>query len=145
MNRIRPDVDVIMDVMQAILIVQSESAFTRSLLQQYQERGGLSKKQLQGLYSKAGKIPGIPPGKLATLEAIILKRPTRYKSVLPVLTASDSVRDETTGAELNRIFARYPEHKRLLFLRSRYDHGEQLSAAEITEIMKIGKMMDARK
>jgi len=38
---------------------------------------------LQGLYDKASKINSIPVNKLATLEAVILKKPTKYKSALP--------------------------------------------------------------
>ncbi len=43
----------------------------------------LSKKQLEGLYQKALKVESIPDGKLATLEAVIMKKPTRYKSAPP--------------------------------------------------------------
>lgn len=55
MNRIKPDVDVIMDVLKAVVEAQPGSTFAQSLLNQYQERGGLSKKQLQGLLNKAEK------------------------------------------------------------------------------------------
>ena len=80
MNRLKPDVDIVLDILKAVLEAQPLSSFTQSLLHQYQERGGLSKKQLQGLYGKAQKVKSIPAGKLATLEAIILKRPTKDKS-----------------------------------------------------------------
>ena len=79
----KPDVDVIMDVLKETLSAYPASVFVQSLLHQYQERGGLSKKQLEGLHSKASKVKTIVPGKLATLEAIILKKPTRYKSPEP--------------------------------------------------------------
>jgi len=42
--------------------------------------GNLSKKQLQVLQSIASKIKNIQQNKLATLEAIIKKMPTRNKS-----------------------------------------------------------------
>ena len=83
MQRINPDVDIVMDVLKAVLEAQPQSSFTQSLLHQYQERGGLSKKQLQGLHSKASKLESLPPNKLATLEAIIKIKPTREKSTLP--------------------------------------------------------------
>src|SRR5215510_7220052 len=83
MERKKPDVDVISDVLKAVLEAQPLSSFVQSLLQQYHERGGLSKKQLEGLYHKAVKIKTIPSHKLVTLEAIILRKPTRYKSALP--------------------------------------------------------------
>jgi hypothetical protein len=71
MQRLKPDVDIVLDILKAVLEAQPLSSFTQSLLHQYQERGGLSKKQLQGLYGKAEKVKSIPAGKLATLEAII--------------------------------------------------------------------------
>ena len=79
MQRLKPDVDIVLDILKAVLDAQPLSSFTQSLLHQYQERGGLSKKQLQGLYGKASKINSIPPNKLATLEAIILKKHTKEK------------------------------------------------------------------
>jgi hypothetical protein len=140
MNRIRPDVDIVNDLLKAILEVQPASEFIQSLLHQYQERGGLSKKQLQGLHSKASKIPSIAPNKLATLEAIILKKPTRYKSTLPI-TEPEKVKDERVGQLLNSILQKYPQHKRVLFLKSKYDHDEILSATELSELEKFGKLL----
>jgi hypothetical protein len=66
-------VDVILDVLKETLAANPESDFIKSLLFQYQERGGLSKKQLEGLLGKASKVVSISEAKLATLEAIILK------------------------------------------------------------------------
>jgi len=100
MQRLKPEVDIVKDLLEAVLVAQPESSFIQSLLYQYMERGGLSKKQLQGLYGKASKIDSIPPGKLATLEAIILKRPTRYKSSLPEtapLYTKDAAAGKITG------------------------------------------------
>lgn len=140
MNRIRPDVDVINDLLKAVLQAQPESTFIQSLLFQYQERGGLSKKQLQGLYDKAAKIKTIPAGKLATLEAMILKRPTRYKSALPPPEPLYT-KDKETGQMLEAILAKYPQHKRVLFLKSKYDNNEVLSAAEMTELQRFSKLL----
>ena len=112
MNRIRPDVDIIKDLLEAVLSAQPESSFIQSLLYQYQERGGLSKKQLEGLYNKAVKIKTIPPNKLATLEAVILKRPTRYKSAPPP-PAPLYTKDEKAGQMIEAILAKYPQHKRV--------------------------------
>ena len=63
MQRLKPDVDIVLDILKAVLEAQPLSSFTQSLLFQYQERGGLSKKQLEGLYSKATKVKTIPPDK----------------------------------------------------------------------------------
>ena len=141
MQRLRPDVDIVLDILKAVLAAQPLSYFTQSLLHQYQERGGLSRKQLQGLYDKASKINTIPPNKLATLEAIILKKPQRYKSTLPQ-TKELYQKDETTGELINSILKKYPQHKRVLFLKSKYEHNEVLSAADLAELQKFKKLLN---
>lgn len=135
--------DIIKDILEAVLAARPDSAFTQSLLFQYQERGGLSKKQLQGLYGKASKVSRIPPAKLATLEAIILKRPTREKSVLPEITPLYT-KDEGTGKRIDAILARYTGHKRVLFFKSKFDNNEQLNAAELTELQRFEKLLAAK-
>lgn len=141
MNRLKPDVDVVKDILNAVLSVQPQSAFVRSLLQQYEERGGLSKKQLQGLYDKAVKLQTVPANKLATLEAMILKKPTKYRSRLPENKPMYS-KDEKAGKMIESILARHPQHKRVLFLKSRYDNNEPLSSAEMSELEKFSKLLN---
>lgn len=140
MQKLKPDVDIILDILNAVLEAQPLSSFTQSLLRQYQERGGLSKKQLEGLFGKAAKIKAIPPGKLATLEAIILKRPTRDKSALPA-TEPMYKKDEAAGKMIDSILAKYPEHKRVLFLKVKYDNNEVLTPADIAELQKFSKLI----
>ncbi len=140
MKRIRPDVDIVKDLLEAVGVARPDDAFIRSLSLQYEERGGLSKKQLQGLYGKASRINGISPGKLATLEAIILKRPTREKSVLPD-AAPLYIRDEETGKRIAAILDKYPGHKRILFFRSKFDNNEPLSAADLAELQRFEKLL----
>jgi predicted ribonuclease toxin of YeeF-YezG toxin-antitoxin module len=119
-----------------MLVAKPESVFIKSLYDQYCNRGGLSKKQLEGLYAKALKIDSIPPGKLATLEAIIKKKPTRYKSEAPAQVAALQ-KNETVGQTIDAILSKYPMHKRLLFLQSKYKNNDPISAAEISEIEKF--------
>ena len=140
MQRLRPDVDVVLDILKAVLEAQPLSSFTQSLLHQYQERGGLSRKQLEGLYNKASNVKTIPPNKLATLEAIILKKPQRYKSPLP---ASEELykKDKATGELINAILAQYPQHKRVLFFKSKYENNEVLSPADLSELQKFKKLL----
>ncbi len=140
MNRIKPDVDIILDILKAVLEAQPLSSFTQSLLNQYQERGGLSKKQLEGLYSKATKVKTIPPGKLATLEAIILRKHSKHKSELPANTPL-YVRDDKAGGIIAAILAKYPDHKRVLFFKTKYDNNEMLSPADISELGKFYKLL----
>ncbi|MEJ0080386.1 MAG: hypothetical protein WDM78_05400 [Puia sp.] len=75
--------DMINEVLEECILAFPLSSFIISLYKQYQQRGSLSKKQLQGLYGKASKIENLAPGKLASIEAIIKRMPTRYKSELP--------------------------------------------------------------
>jgi len=139
MNRLKPDVDVIKDLLNAVLAVKPDSTFIQSLLHQYEERGGLSKKQLQGLYDKASRIKSIPPNKLATLEAVILKKAAKYRSVLPE-TKPLYTKDEETGKMIEAVLAKYPRHKQVLFLKSKYDNNEPLSGAELLQLEKFNKL-----
>ena len=140
MYRKKPDVDIINDVLKATLKAYPNSSFIQSLSFQYQERGGLSKKQLDGLYKKAVKIKTIPVNWLATLEAEILKRPNRYKSTLPP-PAPLYWKDENTGQIILSILEKYPQHKRVLFFKSKYDNNEPLSAIELAELEKFNKFL----
>jgi hypothetical protein len=71
MNIKKPKIDIINDLLEDCILAYPVSSFVISLYKQYQERGSLSKKQLQGLHSKASKITDVSIGKLGTLEAII--------------------------------------------------------------------------
>lgn len=140
MYRKRPDVDIIKDLLELVLEAKPSNEFIKSLRFQYEERGGLSKKQLEGLYKKASKIQSIPPAKLATLEAMILKRPNRYKSALPENTPLYT-KDMRTGELISAVLEKYPQHKRVLFFRARYDNNETLSAAEMAELERFYKLL----
>jgi hypothetical protein len=140
MQRLNPDVDIVKDILEAVLKAQPLSSFTQSLYHQYQERGGLSKKQLQGLYSKANKLDSIPPGKLATLEAIILHKHSKHKSALPANTPLYQ-KNTDAGNKIDTILAKYPQHKRILFLKSKFDNNETLTPPEITELNKFHKIL----
>lgn len=140
MQRKKIDVDVTKDVLQLMLVAKPDSAFVKSLAFQYEERGGLSKKQLQGLWQKALKVPSIPPNKLATLEAIIKKKPLKEKTAASAPTPM-FVKDEAVGKIIDTILAKYPQHKRVLFLKAKYDNNETLSTVEITELKKFEKLL----
>ena len=140
MQRLKPDVDIVKDILEAVLKAQPLSSFTQSLYYQYQERGGLSKKQLQGLFGKAQKINSIPPGKLATLEAIILHKHSKHKSELPANTPLYS-KNEDAGKKMETMLIKFPQHKRLLFLKLKHDNNEVLTGAELAEIDKFYKLL----
>jgi hypothetical protein len=135
-------VDVVLDVLKEAQAAFPASEFISSLLFQYQERGGLSKKQLEGLHSKASKAATISEGKLATLQAIILKKPTRYKSPMPVASvATPAVKDISAGETIEAILQNYPQHKRVLFYKIKFDNNETLSAIEKAELEKFKKIL----
>ena len=140
MNKIKPEVDIVNDLLEQCILAYPVSSFIISLYKQYQQRGSLSKKQLQGLYSKSEKIKDIPPGKLATLEALIKKMATRYKSEVPISKPMFE-KDETAGQTIEEILAKYPQHKRVLFLKLKYDNNELLSSAEISELKKFKQLL----
>ena len=134
------DVNILLDILKQLKEAHPASAFVSSLYQQFCVRGGLSKKQLEGLYNKAEKSGSLPQHKLATLEAIIKKKPTRERAAATRSIAAP-VKDEATGATLEAILSKYPQHKRLLFLRSKHANNEHLSAAENEEIQKFKKLL----
>lgn len=127
---------MINEVLEECILAYPLSSFIISLYKQYQQRGSLSKKQLQGLYGKASKIEGLPPGKLAAIEAIIKRMPTRYKSELPE-PAPLFEKDESTGLMIAEILERYPNHKRVIFLKTKYDNNEIFSQADLTDLKRF--------
>lgn len=140
MNRIDPDIDIIADLLKAVLKVRPEDGFCSSLLQQYQQRGGLSKKQLEGLLGKATKFTDTTHGKLATLEAIIKKKHSNHRSEV-----SEPIVAPTNDAESLQIIAqileKYPAHKRVLLFKMKADKQELLSVAEKEELQKFARIL----
>lgn len=139
-HRPKPELDIIMDILDAVLTAKPGQPFVSSLKQQYIERGGLSRKQLEGLYQKAERIENIPVGKLATLEAIILKKPVKTKSPKPEHTPL-YVKDPETGQMINEILAAFPQHKRVQFFLTKYNNNEPLNSTELTELRKFAKLL----
>ena len=134
------DVDVIRDILERTEIAFPASDFVKSLHQQYLNRGGLSKKQLEGLYQIAQKVNTMPVGKLSTLEAIILKKPTRYKSDKPE-PAPLYKKDEEMGKMITAILEKYPQHKRVLYLKVKYENNEVFSSTEVAELERFHKLL----
>jgi predicted transcriptional regulator len=137
MIRKKPEFDVVNELLEQCILAYPVSSFVISLYKQYQERGSLSKKQLQGLFGKSSKIADIAPGKLATLEALINKMPTRDKSEVSHETKPLFEKDESTIKMIKEILAKYPQHKRVLFLQSKYENNEVFSPADITDLKRI--------
>ena len=136
----KPGVDVIDKILDACYKHNPDALFIMSLMHQYEERGSLSKKQLQGLYSKAQKVKDMPANWLATLEAVIAKMPNRFKSEatthIPLYQ-----KDEETGKTIAAILDKYPQHKRVLYLQAKYSNNEPLTATEMAEVEKFKKLL----
>lgn len=133
-------VDIINDVLEECILAYPVSSFIISLYKQYRQRGSLSKKQLEGLYSKAAQIQNIQHNKLATLEAIMKKMVTKSKSEFPI-NKPIFEKDKNIGETMASILKKHPLHKRVLFLNLKYQNNERLIASEIEEIKKFEKFL----
>jgi hypothetical protein len=132
-------IDIIDKVLDACYKNNPDAIFIQSLMHQYEDRGSLSKKQLEGLFQKAQKVRDMPANWLGTIEAIIKKMPTRYKSSLPE-KKEFFTKDEATGKTIEMILVKAPQHKQVLFLKNKYDNNETLTAIEIAELEKFKKV-----
>ena len=141
MEQKKPGIDIVNEVLEACILAYPVSSFIISLYKQYISRGWLTKKQLQGLYDKAQKINDISPGKLAALEAIINKMPNRYKSDAPTTVKPLYEKDESTGQLIEAILKKYPQHKRVLFLQSKFQNNELLTSSELTDLKNFSRLI----
>lgn len=140
MHRINPDIDIVAYIIEAILIAKPEDAFCKSVRIQYMERGGLSKKQLEGLHGKAVRLPNINPGKLATLEAIIKKKHVTQRSEVTIVQKKLQP-DEAAGNMITTILERFPTHKRVIYFKNNYNKDAMLAANEKEELARFYKIL----
>ncbi|MCX6207429.1 MAG: hypothetical protein NTZ19_14395 [Bacteroidetes bacterium] len=136
----KPGIDIIDKILDACYKHNPDALFIMSLMHQYEERGGLSKKQLEGLFLKAQKVTDMPQSWLATLEAEILKRPNRDKTVATEIKPLYE-KDVVSEKLMHEILAKYPQHKRVVFLLSKFSNNEILSVDEKKEIEKFHKLL----
>ena len=137
----KKEIDIVDKILEACYQNTEFPLFIMSLMHQYEEKGSLSKKQLQGLYYKAEKVPDLPANLLATLQAKIAKMPNRYKQEAVISSKPLYKKDENTGKLMQEILSKYPQHKRVVFLQMKYNNNETLSAAETAEIEKFKKIL----
>lgn len=135
------EIDIVERILDACYKSNDFPLFIMSLMHQYEERGSLSKKQLQGLYYKAEKVKEIPANWLATLQAKIAKMPNRFKQTEEIQIKPLYEKDKRVGDIIDAILAKYPQHKRVLFLKTKYDNNEILQVAEITELEKFSRLL----
>jgi hypothetical protein len=140
LQRKKLEVDVILDVLTKTLEAYPTSSFIASLLHQYQERGGLSKKQLEGMLHKASNVSTILPAKIATVQAIILKKKSNDKSAIPTIN-EQPVKDESVVILMQTILQKYPHHKRVIFLQSKYISNDNFTTTDADEVIKFHKLL----
>lgn len=132
--------DVIQELLEDCLLAFPVSSMMISLYKQYGQRGFLTKKQMQGLHAKASSVPGMHTGRLATLEAIIRRMPNRFKSEKPKELPVEA-KDTASGELILAILAKYPNHKQVLFLKSKYENNETLTPNELSELKRFAKLL----
>ena len=137
-------IDVIEKLLALCYEHNKDALFIMSLMHQYEERGSLSKKQLQGLLLKAQKIKEIPAHQIAAVEAIVLKMPTRDKTPVQKTTPAISEAETQIAAALaqtEQILAVYPFHKQVLLLRSKLMSHQSLTPQEQADLNKFVKIL----
>lgn len=132
--------DFIEKILTACYNSNKDDLFVMSLMHQYEDRGFLTKGQLQGLFYKAEKVADLSSGLLATLERAISKLPTKEKKNAPVVLKEEK-RDEETESKLNEILANYPQHKAVLGLQNNFKKHDKLNSTEKLELDKIYKLL----
>ncbi len=137
-------IDVIDKLLSLCYAHNKDALFIMSLMHQYEERGSLSKKQLEGLLLKAQKIKEIPAQQIAAVEAIVLKMPTRDKTPVqkttPVINEAQAQKS-TALAQADQILALYPAHKQVLLLKSKLTSHQLLTPQEQADLTKFVKML----
>ena len=137
-------IDVIDKLLSLCYEHNKDALFIMSLMHQYEERGSLSKKQLQGLILKAQKIKEIPAHQIAAVEAIVLKMPTRDKTPVqktPPAMSEAEAQISTALAQTDQILAVYPSHKQALLLKSKLTSKQPLSPQEQADLTKFVKIL----
>jgi hypothetical protein len=139
--QIRKDgLDFVEKILTACYNSNKDDLFVMSLMHQYEDRGFLTKGQLQGLFYKAEKVQELPTGLLATLQATLSKLPTREKKDAPIII-SEVKKDEETENILNEILLKYPQHKAVIGLQNNFKKYDKLNSTEKLELNKIYKLL----
>ncbi|MBS1783335.1 MAG: hypothetical protein JSS78_09735 [Bacteroidetes bacterium] len=134
-------VDIVNDLLEDCLLAFPVSGLLISFYQQYQKRGFLTKKQLEGLYGKASSVSSIHTGKLATLAAMIQKMPNRFKSELPEKQLVDLKPQNEWISAIAKILEKYPEHKRVRFFQMKIEKGDDLNSTDVAELKRFEKLL----
>ena len=132
--------DILLTILETLKSAKSDNIFISSLHHQYCNRGGLSKKQLEGLLAKAKKSGIIKEAQLATLQAIIKKKPTRQRSE-KIDKAPDFYKLDDILPLLKNILEKFPQHKMAVFLQQKINTNQSLSDFEINEVKRLSQLL----
>ena len=138
-------VDVIDKVLEACYQYNKDALFVMSLMHQYEERGSLSKRQLEGLVQKAKKVQDMPVGWIAAVEAIILKMPTRDKTPVNQPKPIENNPEEEWQQLATAILEKYPQHKRVIYLDAKLKQKKALSSIEQQELERFHRLLITNK
>ena len=72
---------------------------------------------------------------------MINKMPTRFKTEAPQTTAPLYHKDASTGELITAILEKYPQHKAVLFLQSKYNNNQPLSSAELSDLKRFSQIL----
>ena len=139
-HRIEPEFDIVAQILELVLLAKPDDAFCKSIRLQYMDRGGLSKKQLEGLHGKAVRIKEIGSGKLATLEAIIKKKHITHRSEVTITKFEIEV-DTESEKMIDTILEKYPQHKRVLVFKANFAKDKILPKEDKAELEKFYKIL----
>lgn len=134
-------IDIIDKLLEACYQHNKDALFVMSLMHQYEERGSLSKKQLEGLLLKAKKAKDIPAGLIAGVEAIVLKMPTRDKTPVEEVRNKEQETGDKSGELIQELLQKYPQHKRVLFLKAQLEQRKILAVTEQQEVEKFYQLL----
>lgn len=140
MEKKKDSIDFVEKILTVCYNNNKNDLFVMSLMNQYEDRGFLTKGQLQGLFYKAEKVDDLQPGLLATLEATLSKLPTKTKSEKPEII-TEVKRDVETESKLKTILDKFPQHKAIIGLQNNFNKFDKLSSAEKLELDRFYKLL----
>ena len=140
MEKKKDSIDFVEKILTICYNNNKNDLFGMSLMNQYEDRGFLTKGQLQGLFYKAEKVEDLQPGLLATLQATLSKLPTKIKSEKPEII-TEVKRDVETENKLKNILDKFPQHKAIIGLQNNFNKFDKLTSAEKLELDRFYKLL----
>ena len=58
---------------------------------------------------------------------------------------TEKVKDAKTGEIIDKILVKYPEHKRVLFLKAKYENNEELFPIDMSDLKRFITVVERKK